>query len=187
MEMSDNCWNGVAIAPRGWLSEKRRFTLSLLAPVIIACHQGSTAPSPLAIESVSPTSGRPSTSVTINGSGFSSTGNTVNFGTGVIPNLSPNGSILIFAVPTTLVPACAYSSPPCPFAQVTIAPGTYAVSVTNSNGTSNSVTFVVTSGVFTSYLSPTVRLEGVQDPCTASGSCEAARTPRCARPDHCLE
>jgi hypothetical protein len=125
---------------------KRGLSLSLLAALVtIACSRGATAPSALAIESLSPSSGRPTASVTVTGSGFGATGNTINFGTGVIPNLSSNGSRLVFAVPTTLIPACAYSSTPCPFAQVTTSPGPYAVSVTNSAGTSNAVTFAVTS------------------------------------------
>ena len=144
--------NFKAADSRSRLSGARGYMVSLLvAPLAIACHQGSTAPVPseLTILSLSPSSGPPGTSVTITGTGFTPTANTVAFGNGVIPNLSSNGTILIFTVPTTLIPACAYTTPPCPFALVITSPGTYGVSVTNASGSSNSVTFVVTSGVNT--------------------------------------
>lgn len=90
-----------------------------------------------AITMLSPQSAGVGTSVTIYGQGFSTTGNTVRFGTGIITNLSsPDTRSISFVVPTTLT---GYGSYP-----VTV--GTYNISVSNSAGqVSNSLPFYVTS------------------------------------------
>lgn len=90
-----------------------------------------------AITYISPTSGAVGSSVTVFGSGFSMTGNTVHFGTGIITNLqSPDGHSVSFIVPSQLT---GYGS------QV-VTLSTYQVSVTNSAGfTSNATPFTVTS------------------------------------------
>ena len=86
---------------------------------------------------INPAFGAVSTSVTVMGSGFSSTGNTIHFGNGIITNLnSIDGTSLSFTVPSQL---SGYGSQP-----VTL--GTYNVSVTNASGvTSNSMPFAITS------------------------------------------
>lgn len=89
------------------------------------------------ISLLSPNSGAVGASVTVFGSGFTTTGNTVHFGNGVITNLgSPDGRSVSFTVPTQLT---GYGS------QV-VGLGTYYVSVTNAAGfTSNTVPFTVSS------------------------------------------
>jgi hypothetical protein len=110
------------------------------------------------INSLTPGLGSAGTQVVISGSGFMATGNTVRFEPrsaeasgqmpaepSVIPNLSSeNGRTIVFSVLLVWRPACSYSPPgPCPIANIPTAPGTYAVSVMNANGLSNSVAFVV--------------------------------------------
>ncbi len=87
---------------------------------------------------LSPASGAVGSMVTVYGSGFSPTGNTVHFGSGVITGVgSSDGRTLSFIVPSQL---SGYSSQ-----FVTV--GTYNVSVSSMNGqTSNAVSFNVTSG-----------------------------------------
>jgi len=111
----------------------------------------STFPDP-AITALSPNSGPAGTAVIIMGTNFTSTGNTVYFGSTAIPNINLTenktlgGWVLNFTVPSTATP------------------GTYQVYVkngtgTNSNGktgaTSNSVTFTVTG---TTTNAPTVSI-----------------------------
>ncbi len=122
----------------------------------------STTPSALFIDSLSPSStpaysqggnGSAATilaqplEVTIHGSGFTPTGNTVNFIYGPVGNLtSTDGKTIVFS----------FSKPQSQLAQCTggvmatifcedIPVGTYPVSVTNANGTSNQILFSVTS------------------------------------------
>jgi hypothetical protein len=79
------------------------------------------------ITSLSTTSGTVGSLVTITGSNFTSTANTVNFGSTAITNLSSSGATLLFSVPN-------------------VTAGTYNVSVTNANGISNNdKTFTVTT------------------------------------------
>jgi len=117
-----------------------------------------TSASGSAITSLSPSSGSVGTRVTIHGSGFDATGNTVSFAASVvqepgqmlsepsvIPELSSaDGRAIVFDVLAVWRPACSYPPGPCPIANVPTAPGTYSVSVANSSGTSNSVSFLVT-------------------------------------------
>ena len=95
---------------------------------------------------LNPTSGAVGSMVTVYGSGFSPTGNTVHFGGGVITGLnSTDGRTLSFIVPSSL---SGYSSQ-----VVTI--GSYNVSVSSFRGqTSNAVPFNVTS--IGSYGAPTI-------------------------------
>ena len=118
----------------------------------------ATSGSGSAITSLSPSSGSVGTQVTIHGSGFDATGNTVSFAASavgepgqmpnepsVIPDLSSaDGRTIVFDVLSVWRPACSYPPGPCPIANIPTAPGTYSVSVTNSSGTSNSVGFLVT-------------------------------------------
>ncbi|MDO8504676.1 MAG: IPT/TIG domain-containing protein [Candidatus Liptonbacteria bacterium] len=119
---------------------------------------GSTAVAQPSVSSLTPSSGSIGASVYLNGAGFTPENNTVNFGYGVIPGLSAatwisdgmdgttaTGMTIIFAVPESLSPACAFTTPRCMMAAMLTAPGTYLVSVTNANGTSNSLQFTVTA------------------------------------------
>lgn len=91
----------------------------------------------ISIQYLSPNSGAVGSTVTVYGTGFSTTGNTVRFGNGIITNLSSNdGRSVSFTIPTQLV---GYNSQPVQI-------GNYPVSVTNSSGfTSNEMMFSVTS------------------------------------------
>lgn len=114
------------------------------------CSPTTTTP---VITSIAPTSGAINSVVTVQGTGFTATGDTINLIsttlTSVVPNLtSPNGQTLTFSVPTQYRPACSYVSGTavlCSFPTIPTAPGVYEVSVTNANGTSNLVSFTVTS------------------------------------------
>jgi hypothetical protein len=89
------------------------------------------------ISYLSPNSGAVGTSVTVYGSGFSSSGNTVRFGNGIISNLtSSDGRTVTFTVPSYLT---GYGYQP-------VGLGTYQVSVSNNTGVvSNAVPFTITS------------------------------------------
>jgi len=121
-------------------------------------------PSKVSIVSIQPASGGVGTTVTIGGSGFTSD-NTVHFGTGVIEDVAsspavfncpmiPAGSsntgcggyseLITFTVPSSLNPACYYSNPRCLIASQETQPGSYQITVSNANGTSNAATFTVT-------------------------------------------
>ncbi len=86
---------------------------------------------------LNPISGGTGTSVTVLGSGFTSTNNAVHFGTGVIGNLiSSDGQSVSFTVPTQLVG----------FGSQNTGLGVYNVYVTNGDGYSTSIVpFTVTS------------------------------------------
>ena len=118
------------------------------------CGFGSVCP--LTASYLNPTSGGVGTSVTVIGTGFSTTGNTVHFGVGVITGLtSPDGRSVSFTVPTQL---SGYGSQ-----LVTL--GQYPISVTNSSGaTSNTLTYTVTT--LGSAGSPVI--SGVSGPTTLS-------------------
>lgn len=98
-----------------------------------SCPQGGIP----TVTSLSPQNGAVGSSVTVFGTGFTTTGNSVRFGQGLISNLnSLDGRSLTFTVPSTLT---GYGS-----SQVYL--GTYDVSVTNAAGySSNSLPFTVTS------------------------------------------
>ncbi len=94
------------------------------------------------ISSISPTAGYAGRIVAVYGSGFTSTGNTVNFGsTPVLANTCVIFCDLSFTIPPSA------------------SPGIYALSVTNSNGTSNTTNFRVYSTTSdTSDSSSTIRI-----------------------------
>ncbi len=117
---------------------------------------------------LNPASGAVGSTVTIYGSGFSPTGNTVRFGGGVITGLnSTDGRTVSFIVPSSLF---GYSS------QI-VTQSTYNVSVSSFSGqTSNALPFTVTStgsgtsgNVSLSYLTPTSGRVGTQVMLQGSG------------------
>lgn len=92
------------------------------------------------IVQLNPGAGPIGTRVTIRGSGFTPTGNDINFAQvpRAIANLaSPDGKTLAFTVPATPCPPNAFC------AQVVLQPGSYTVTVSNKNGVSNSAQFQV--------------------------------------------
>lgn len=108
------------------------------------------------ISSLSPTSGPIGASVTVSGNGFTPTGNKVKFGNSgseYNPSYSLNSSdskTVVFNVPGSNYYACLNSVPRCTIAQTATAPGDYAVSVTNANGASNTLTFTVSAAAVSS-------------------------------------
>ncbi|MDD5720833.1 MAG: IPT/TIG domain-containing protein [Candidatus Pacebacteria bacterium] len=109
---------------------------------------GYTSSTPPFISSISTSSGRVGTQVTIYGTGFNNnyaSNNAINFGMSIIPNAySSNNTSMTFTVPTYTNSACLYSTPACVIPQYQIIPGTYPIFVTNTNGISNVVYFTVT-------------------------------------------
>ncbi|MCX6011810.1 MAG: IPT/TIG domain-containing protein, partial [Chloroflexi bacterium] len=112
------------------------------------------------ITRLTPSSGPIGTSVTITGTGFSTTANTIKFSSYSffdVPS-SNNGTTLTFTVPSQIWNNCRSTDYMCfqtqPAARTTI-PGTYNVTVTNTNGTSNEVEFTVTQNVTIQPVSPT--------------------------------
>lgn len=101
----------------------------------------------VSLNRLSPSSGSTGTDVTIFGSGFTSTNNTIIFGGNNIGTANMSNGTLSFEVPDSVGP------PPCDGRvcqerpTMLIQPGTYSVLVQNSNGTSNSLNFTVTGGM----------------------------------------
>lgn len=91
----------------------------------------------LVITSLSPDSGAVGSQVTVYGSGFTTTGNTVRFGSGIITNIGSNdGRAISFTVPANMT---GYNNLP-------VGLGVYPVSVSNASGyTSNTLPFTVTA------------------------------------------
>ena len=119
----------------------------IAAVVLVACNaDGSGAPSSTpTITTLQPLAGPVDTRVTITGTGFSGSGNTINFGASAYPNIvSANGTTIVFVVPTATNPPCRNATPPCAIVSALITPGMYDLSVTNGGGTSNSIVFTVT-------------------------------------------
>ncbi|HTH93417.1 MAG TPA: peptidoglycan-binding protein [Candidatus Paceibacterota bacterium] len=105
--------------------------------------QTSTVSAPT-ITSLSPSTGSPNTVVTIIGTGFTSTNNTVHLAIGGIGNLSSaDGRTLQFTVPTAIGPYCK-ADQACPMYVMLLNNGSYPVYVENANGLSNNMSFTVT-------------------------------------------
>ncbi len=112
----------------------------------VATHVCPTTPT---ISYLSPSFGVVGTTVTIIGAKFTQD-NQINFGNYMIGNhiVSPNGNTITFTIPVTATPPGPNCTPPmycAPPAPQSITPGNYNVSITNSNGTSNKVNFIVTT------------------------------------------
>ncbi len=114
--------------------------------------------SAVSITKLDPTSGAIGTRVTITGTGFTEAaitasipGNTTPLNTVLFNGMkvgqyySFDGKTLSFTVPSSLAPNCAQGQI-CPTYAMVVTPGDYKVTVSNVNGTSNSVTFTVTTG-----------------------------------------
>ncbi len=104
------------------------------------------------IDSLNPTSGTVGTLVTINGSGFAASGNTIIFQNAITDFIwvvqitagSQDGKTLQFSVPAYLNPYCYYTVPACASPSTQTTDGPYFVSVTASGVTSNVLQFTVT-------------------------------------------
>ena len=123
----------------------------LFLPLVGCSSPMSVEQSPsVTISRLIPSAGPVNTSVTVVGHGFAASGNTVIFSSNVppspdfVPNLSSDGSTLVFTVPNHWTPECVYTTQ-CPIAYIPRAPGDYTVMVMNANGTSNAAAFSMTS------------------------------------------
>jgi hypothetical protein len=93
---------------------------------------------------LSPSSGTVGAGITINGSGFTSAGNTISFGIEPFAGYSSaDGKTLQFTIPTSLKPYCTPGTA-CPQFIQEVIPGSYNIAVTNANGKSNATAFTVT-------------------------------------------
>ena len=156
---------------------------------VISCNNIPPTGS-VSIYNISPAAGPVGTVVTLTGFGFTQNNNTVNFGGGAIGGLSSSGGI---AIACTTSPSCvpgirqtlsftipSYVGPYCPTGIMCpmipsrlLAPGTYPLTVTNQNGTSNEVNLTVTGGttnaVSISNLSPNSTPVGTMVTLTGTG------------------
>lgn len=107
------------------------------------------------MQSIAPTSGAVGTVVLVYGSGFTND-NVVFFGSGALRSIpSADGTTLSFTIPNAIGPYCAPNQP-CPMYMTRlITPGPYAVHIQNANGSSNSITFMLTDGTRSGTLSVT--------------------------------
>src|SRR5262249_41151063 len=134
-------------------------------------------PSVLSISSISPDSGMVGAQVTVTGVGFTPTGNMIQMANILVPTLrgvtgpiaSADGRTLTFNVPVGICPPCAFSTPACLAPCFAVRPGSYHISVTNSNGLSNSLLFVVSAPISIASVSPDVGPIGVQVTVTGTG------------------
>lgn len=135
------------------------------APVTFTVTSTSTNAIAPVIYSIAPTAGPVGTTLSITGRGFTDD-NMVHFGNGVIAHVPVSSSIavacttdpscipgirqtLTITVPSSVGPYCAPGMM-CPMYLQLVTPGTYGVSVENSNGTSGTANFTVTNGTATS-------------------------------------
>jgi len=126
--------------------------LSLFLP--LSTYAVTPLPDPH-LSSLAPSSGPVGTMVTLTGTGFTPSANTLHIGSkslsplpdeGVVPNLSSSdGKTLIFSFPSSLAPACTFQIPACKVPERQVIPGSYLLSVSNANGSSNQIEFRVTS------------------------------------------
>lgn len=103
---------------------------------------GLTAKSAVHLTSLEPSSGPTGGEVTIRGTGFEPTGNTIFFGGHTISTVEEKDGALTFDVPDQLN-NCTKTY--CTATIIYVNPGEYPIIVSNSNGTSNSLEFTVTS------------------------------------------
>jgi hypothetical protein len=106
----------------------------------------ATTPGQPAIRDIQPNSGTEGTTVTITGSGFTTTGNSIYLGTMIEDIVPSNGTTLTFTIS-----GCPYASPRCPAHLVS---GPHMVSVSNAHGTSNQVSFTVNASGTTTTTAP---------------------------------
>jgi hypothetical protein len=149
------------------------------------------------IYSITPSTGPVGTTVSITGFGFASS-NTIRFGSGAIYNVPISSSIAIacttnpschgginqtlqFTVPTSLGAYCVAGAA-CPMYAMLVTPGTYNVSVTNDNGSSDPVSFAVTGTPLSPPSAPTI--SGIDAPATLSIGTTGVWTVHAAVPNN---
>jgi len=110
-------------------------------------------PVTLSISTISPMGGPAGTKVAISGAGFGATDNKIRFRRSASPFTegvaadapSADGRTISFIVPSGLCAPCAFVEPPCLAPCLALAFGDYQVSVSNADGISNSLRFLVSS------------------------------------------
>lgn len=125
-------------------------TILLRGSFVNSSPTPSPAPSPAIssapqIYSVSPSSGKVGSSVSVLGAGFTSTGNSLHFGQGqayLNGISSSDGHTLQFILPD-IFDNCTPDGETCWEALVRVQPGIYQVTVINPNGVSNAVSLTV--------------------------------------------
>jgi hypothetical protein len=131
---------------------------------------GTTTTTAPIISSLSTTSGPVGTLVTITGSGFTSTGNSI-FSNGHLWSSvasSNSGTNLTFSVPNIVGPSCSQGACPMYIPSQSLLPGIYPIDVVNTNGTSNAVNFTVTSSTGTCLASGLDSNTGLPCGCTST-------------------
>ncbi len=116
---------------------------STTSTVTVSVTSGTT--SNVTLSYVSPSSGRVGTQVILQGTGFTQYDNTVRFGTGGSRNIASfnNGTTIYYTIPAWISP-CDPNAQICTQQAISVTPGTYPIYVTNTNGTSNQLSFTVT-------------------------------------------
>src|SRR3989338_2165129 len=101
----------------------------------------------LVLSNLAPATGRVGTLVTLTGTGFAYTGNTVHFGVGGTANLtsSNNGTTLYFTIPAYVSPCDVLGQGyVCAQYLQQVTPGTYPIYVSNARGQTGTLYFAVT-------------------------------------------
>ena len=133
----------------------RLFVIGLIAPALSCGSMTGPSTSP-SLEAIVPASGPIGTTVTLTGTAFAATGNLVLFAPTSLPDVvvpaqipSADGHTITFTVPGVVRPPCQVvpaPEQPCPQYVLGISPGmSVQVAVQTPQGTSNSLTFSVTS------------------------------------------
>jgi peptidoglycan hydrolase-like protein with peptidoglycan-binding domain len=106
---------------------------------------GGSSTGTVSLNSLSPNSGQQGTQVILYGSGFTPFDNTIRFGFGGLRNVASvaNGTALYFTVPH-YISTCDTVVGSCSHTPTAVTPGSYPISVTNANGTTQSLNFIVT-------------------------------------------
>ena len=132
-------------AANGTVFASSAVAITLTAQMPTTTLASSTAPQ---ISGINPNSGNIGQLINIIGSGFTPTNNTVEFGgnTYITGLNSGNGQSVQFTVPIHTQPCAPANVGPCTLGtSALITPGAYGISVSNQNGTSNTLPFEVTS------------------------------------------
>lgn len=127
-----------------------RFTVTSSAGVsnttTMTVNVTGTSSGSISLSGISPTSGRIGTQMIITGSGFTQYDNTVRFASGGTQHLPSfnNGTTIYYTIPSYVSPCdLIIGNQACAQYVQLITPGTYPISVNNSNGTTGTVYFTV--------------------------------------------
>jgi peptidoglycan hydrolase-like protein with peptidoglycan-binding domain len=105
---------------------------------------GSGTSGSVTLSSLNPTYGHVGTQVIITGSGFNLYDNTVRFGVGGTQHVpSVNGTIICYTIPAFISACDTTTGYYCTMVAQQVTPGLYPISVTNTQGTSNTLSFLV--------------------------------------------